>query len=202
MGVLLVAGVCAFVADPLSRRDAHLTTSKLGAARRALPLRRNPRSFSFAGLTDSFSFEERPGLPMRPANAESFGSDLLQWMDPLAGDVIAAAYVTLARDPAPRAAIVRCHSLMWRALLAGRSDAPTFRRELMRLTAAAKIAESAIESVDRMVMAELLDTVAARYSRSPREAGRLSFQVALIASWLGRFPPTRKESAPAGARAA
>ena len=136
---------------------------------------------------------------MRPANAESFGSDLLQWMDPLAGDVIAAAYVTLARDLAPRAAIVRCHSLLWRALLAGRTDAPTFRRELSRLAAAARIPEGAIEGVDRMVLAELLDPVAARYSRSPREAGRLSLQVALIACWLWRFPRPLHEPAPAAA---
>jgi hypothetical protein len=136
---------------------------------------------------------------MRPSTAESFGSDLLHWMDPLAGDVIAAAYATLAGDPAPRAAIVRCHSLLWRALLAGRTDAPTFRRELSRLTAAAAIPESAIENIDRLVLTELLDTVAARYSRSPREAGRLSYQVTLIACWLWRFPRPLHEAAPAAA---
>lgn len=118
---------------------------------------------------------------MRPSLAESPGADLLRWMDPLASDMISAGYAQMIADEGARAPIVRCHALMWRGVLTGRDDIGTFRRELSRLASLAGLGEANIEIVNRQVLAELLDTVAARYTRSPREASRLSFEVARAA---------------------
>ncbi len=126
---------------------------------------------------------------MPPDLADQPGADLLRWMDPLASDVIAASYAHASGAPDTIDPLLRCHVLLWRSLLTGRDDAGTFRRELSRLVGLAGVSETFIENVDRQVLAELLDTVASRYTRSPREASRLSFLVARAACRLAHLRP-------------
>jgi hypothetical protein len=118
---------------------------------------------------------------MRHMTAVLHESEELRWMDPIARDVISASYAPIKGDPATIAGIARCHVLIWRASLAGRDDLGLFKRELFRLAAQAGVSEDALDQVDRQVLAELLDTVASRYSRSPREASRLSYDIATAA---------------------
>jgi hypothetical protein len=118
---------------------------------------------------------------MRPLTAELPEPEELRWMDPIARDVISASYAACKGDPAAIAGMARCHVLVWRASLVGRDDLGLFKRELARLAAQAGVSDDALEQVDRQVMAELLDTVASRYSRSPREASRLSYEIATAA---------------------
>ena len=135
---------------------------------------------------------------MRPAVAEFPGADPLRWMDVLANDMITAGYTEMIAEVGVRAPIVRCHALMWRGVLTGREGVGTFRRELTRLSLTAGLDERHIEYINCLVMAELLETIAARYSRSPREASRLSYEVARAACRIAVEPPTAPVASPLG----
>lgn len=129
---------------------------------------------------------------------ETPGSSTLLWMEPLARDMIGICYAQINRPSTALAAVAGCHSLLWRSVLTARDDAEIFRMELSRLAARASISESAVEWVNRQVMAELLETVARRFTRSPREASRLSFEVARAACRIAQArPSTPKDAAPA-----
>jgi hypothetical protein len=110
-------------------------------------------------------------------------------MDPLARDMITMCYGQINRPSTALAAVAACHSLLWRTVLTGRDDAEIFRKELSRLAQQANISESAVEWVNRQVMAELLETIARRFTRSPREASRLSFEVARAACRIAQARP-------------
>jgi hypothetical protein len=114
---------------------------------------------------------------------------MLLWMDPLARDMISSCYAQINRPSKALVAVAACHGLLWRAVLNGRGDADVLRNELSRLAARASISESAVEWVNRQVMAELLETVATRFTRSPREASRLSFEVARAACRIAQARP-------------
>ena len=114
---------------------------------------------------------------------------MLLWMDPLARDMIAMCYAQINRPSTALAAVAACHGLLWRTVLTGGDDAEIFRKELSRLAQRAEISESAVEWVNRQVMAELLETVARRFTRSPREASRLSFEVARAACRIAQARP-------------
>ena len=133
---------------------------------------------------------------MRPAVAEFPGADPLRWMDVLANDTIMAGYTQMIDDEGARAPIVRCHALMWRGVLTGREGVGTFRRELTRLSLTLGLDERHIEYINCLVMAELLETIAARHSRSPREASRLSYEVARAACRIAVEPPTAPVASP------
>jgi len=126
---------------------------------------------------------------MPPSSAEDVRSDPLRWLEPLAQDMILAAYARIVPDEAARSAITRCHGMLWRGLLSERPEAAAFRRELSRMANAAAVPESSVDAVNRLVLAELLNVVAARHSRSPREAGRLSYQVAIVGCRLAQIRP-------------
>jgi hypothetical protein len=132
-------------------------------------------------------------------SSETPGSNMVQWMDPLARDMIFICYAQIKPNSAALAAVASCHGMLWRNVLTGRNEADALRQELSRLSARASISESALEWVNRQVMAELLDTVAKRYTRSPREASRLSFEVARAACKIAqarRFDTDSAVSAP------
>jgi hypothetical protein len=133
---------------------------------------------------------------MRSASGPPPGSNPLGWMDPLACDAIAMGYARAKGDATAIAGVVRCHALLWRCVLGGRDDPGAFRRELSRLAGVAGVSEGAIEQVNRDVMAELLDTIAQRFTRSPREAGRLSFEVARAACRIALARPVQDHAAP------
>ena len=135
---------------------------------------------------------------MRPAVAESPGADLLRWMDMLAHDMVMAGYAQWIADETVRAPIARCHALLWRGVLTRREGIGTFRRELSRLAHAAGLDESHLEAINCQVMAELLETVAARFSRSPREASRLSYEVARAACKIAAEQPNLPAAMPHG----
>lgn len=121
---------------------------------------------------------------MQPAHAEQPGQGVLDWTHALVGDVLAAGYDGIPGDEIRLAAMCRCHILLWRFLLTGRDDFGTFHRELSRLAALCRIDERTLAALNRQVVAELLDTIAQRYTRSPREAGRQSFEVTRAACRL------------------
>jgi hypothetical protein len=128
---------------------------------------------------------------MRPAPGQQTGSDLLRWMDPIAGDAIAAGYAHVDCGTGFLTPLARCHAMLWRRALNGQDDAGAFRRELSRLARLAGVSEALVEQVNRQILAELLDTVAQRYSRSPREAGAMSFEVARAACRIAMARPSR-----------
>jgi hypothetical protein len=135
---------------------------------------------------------------MRPAVAELPGTDLLRWMDLLANDMITAGYTQMIPDGDVRAPIARCHALLWRGVLTRREGIGTFRRELSRLAHAAGLDERHLDYINCQVMAELMETVAARYSRSPREASRLSYEVARAACQIAAERPSPPVAPPHG----
>ncbi len=119
---------------------------------------------------------------------------MLLWMEPLARDMISICYAQINRPSTALAAVAACHGLLWRSVLTGRDDVAIFRKELSRLAQRANISESAVEWVNRQVMAELLETVARRFTRSPREASRLSFEVARAACKIAQARPFNTDS--------
>lgn len=126
---------------------------------------------------------------MRSNTPEQSGSEPLRWMEPLAADIVAASYKKIALRESGRVALVQCHRMLWRGLLTNRADCVTFRRELSRLASEHGAPESAVDNVNRLVLAELLNVVAARFSRSPREAGKLSYLVTIVACRLAQIRP-------------
>jgi hypothetical protein len=113
-------------------------------------------------------------------------SDDLASMTPVARDMIFLCYAQINRPAAALAAVSRCHAHLWSGLLIGLEDPHPVQRELSRLADRANIGDSALDWVNRQVMAELLETIARRFTRSPGVASRLSFEVARAACGLTR----------------
>lgn len=126
---------------------------------------------------------------MGPAAGANSLPESTNWMHPLAEDMIRMGYAQVQpRSPALRA-VASCHGALWRAALSGRGEMDVLRSELSRLSALAGVSEAAVEWVNRQVMAELLDMVAKRYMRSPRETSRLSFAVARAGCRIAQARP-------------
>lgn len=105
-------------------------------------------------------------------------ADLAQWATPLASDRIACAYdFMLGEIPALCEPLWRQHGGFWRLILdAETARARVARAHLLALAQIARIGPEAVDAVDRLVLDELMDVVAARFQRSPantRRYGRL-----------------------------
>ena len=90
-----------------------------------------------------------------------------QWSEPLVFDRLIAAYRKLRADDA--LALTRLHARVWRALIA--DDATAFKGLRVELVAAlgrANLPLAHLAEIDAEVMAELLEVVDARFSRSQR----------------------------------
>ena len=115
-------------------------------------------------------------MPM--TNASEGFSGLRQWSEPLIYDRLSAAYCRLLASDAHAHRLARLHARVWRDLIAG--DTREFEAPRAALVAALRDANLRLDhlaEVDAEIMAELLDVVDSRYSRSQRTAA--AYRVAL-----------------------
>ena len=111
-------------------------------------------------------------------------TELARWSEPLVADVVSTEYGRLLKDHAQLGTIVRCHVLLWRGLLTGGGNTDAYCRELARLARRAGLGDDEVERANMFVMDELMQIIATRYTRSPREAAALSVLVARAACRL------------------
>src|SRR5689334_406988 len=114
---------------------------------------------------------------MLQAFADQPSPDFARWTEPLVADVISAGYARVVSDGAARAALVRCNALLWRNLLSRAASSETYVRDLMRLSGRAGLEPRSVERINEQVVDELMGVIAGRYTRSPRQAAALSFEV-------------------------
>ncbi|MDE2362680.1 MAG: hypothetical protein KGM42_08370 [Hyphomicrobiales bacterium] len=99
-------------------------------------------------------------------------SDVLAWSEPIIGDRIVEAYFAcLGDNEAQVRPVARQHIRLWRAILSGEKRvASEARGDLLRLAAIARLGVEAVDSIDRLVLDELIDVLSSWLQRSPSAA--------------------------------
>ncbi len=106
---------------------------------------------------------------MSSADIESARKDLLLWSPPIIADLMAGSYAASlgVRHPSARL-FASMHTRMWRFVLQdNRSKLAEARKELTDMALLAGLDRPRLEAIDQAVLEELLDVIAARFTRSP-----------------------------------
>jgi hypothetical protein len=111
---------------------------------------------------------------MRLDDTENTRQDILDWSGPLVSDRIADAYdICLGGDVALCRPMSRQHARLWRMIISSdKRRAAAARRDLLILARASRLGAEAIDAIDRLVLDELIDVIAARFQRSPSATRR------------------------------
>jgi hypothetical protein len=113
---------------------------------------------------------------MRLDDTDDTRQDILDWSGPLVSDRIADAYeLCLGGDRFLCQPMSRQHARVWRMIIsADKRRAADARRDLLALARASRLGAEAIDAIDRLVLDELIDVIAARFQRSPAATRRYS----------------------------
>ncbi len=106
---------------------------------------------------------------MRLDDTNDIRQDILDWSDPLVGDRLSEAYdICFGGNMELCRPMTRQHSRVWRMIIGGdKRRAADARRDLLRLARACRLSVEALDSIDRLVLDELVDVIAARFQGSP-----------------------------------
>lgn len=106
---------------------------------------------------------------MRLDDTNDIRQDILDWSDPLVGDRLSEAYdICFGGNMEFCRPMTRQHSRVWRMIIGGdKRRAADARRDLLRLARACRLSVEALDSIDRLVLDELVDVIAARFQGSP-----------------------------------
>ena len=106
---------------------------------------------------------------MRFDDTDDIRRDILDWSEPIACDRIAEAYEACfgGREDFCKP-LSRQHTRLWRLIiLCDKRRAAEARRDLLRLARVCHLGPEAIDAIDRLVLDELVDVMAARFQGSP-----------------------------------
>jgi len=117
-------------------------------------------------------------IGMRLDDTNDMRLDILDWSDPVVGDCLFEAYdscfggnMDLSRP------MTRQHARVWRLIISGdKRRAAEARRDLLRMARTCRMGSEAVDAIDRLVLDELVDVMAARFRASPndtRHCGRV-----------------------------
>ena len=120
--------------------------------------------------------------------------ELIRWAEPIIHDVVSASYGDLGDNPREVQFLIRCQSMLWRALLTGTGSVPMFQDEILRMAHRLGLGEHPVEEVNRLIIAELMMVIATRHARSPRQAARASVQVAQAYGRLSEARMVRQQA--------
>ena len=106
---------------------------------------------------------------MRFDDTDDIRRDIMDWSEPVASDRIAEAYDACFGGRADFCKpLSRQHTRLWRLIIVGdKRRAADARRDLLRLARACHLGPEAIDSIDRLVLDELVDVIANRFQGSP-----------------------------------
>jgi hypothetical protein len=112
---------------------------------------------------------------MSSDNGADFRLDLADWSAPVIADRIGEHYARWLGDASDQARdrvvrVARCHCRMWRCLLQAQDrEARVCRRALLQLGSENGLSVEQIDSIDKAVIAELMNIIISRFSRSRGE---------------------------------
>mgnify|MGYP000249848418 CR=1 FL=1 len=115
---------------------------------------------------------------MRLDDTNDMRRDILDWSDPVVGDCLFEAYDACfgGNDDLSRP-MSRQHARVWRLIISGdKKRAAEARRDLLRLARTCRMGGEALDAIDRLVLDELVDVMAARFrgsSSDTRSYGRV-----------------------------
>lgn len=115
---------------------------------------------------------------MRLDDTNDIRREILDWSDPVVGDCLLEAYDACFGGNADwTRPMSRQHARVWRLIIGGdKRRAAEARRDLLKLAQTCRMGAEALDAIDRLVLDELVDVMAARFRRSSTDTrlyGRL-----------------------------
>ena len=104
--------------------------------------------------------------------------DMMRWAEPIIHDVVRVSYADLSDQSREAQFLIRCQTMLWRALLTGTGSVSLFQDEVWRNALRLGLGEHRIAETNRQIVTELMLVIANRHARSPRQAAFASVQVA------------------------
>ena len=107
-------------------------------------------------------------MDMRLDDTNDMRRDILDWSDPVVGDCLFEAYdACFGGNNEWSRPMSRQHARVWRLIIGGdKKRAAEARRDLLRLARTCRMSAEALDAIDRLVLDELVDVMAARFRSS------------------------------------
>ena len=138
-------------------------------------------------------------IGMRLDDTNDMRRDILDWSDPVVGDCLFEAYdACFGGNMDWSRPMSRQHARVWRLIISGdKKRAAEARRDLLGLARTCRMGAEALDAIDRLVLDELVDVMAARFrtsSSDTRLCGRLLIEASAMKRSLHAPPETPPKS--------